>query len=115
MNDITTQWQAEEKLRQSEEKYRRIAENISDVVWIVDFDMRLSYVSPSVEKMVGESMSAHMDRPIEERLTPESMEKIFTVFTEELEKENDPSVDKTGPVSLNSNTTGPTAASSGFP
>ncbi len=92
--DITERKRSEEKLRASEEKYRRIAENISDVVWIMGLDMRLSYVSPSVEKMVGESVAAHMNRTIEERLTPDSMEKIYAFFTEELEKENDPSVDK---------------------
>ena len=86
-NDITDRWRAEEK-------YRRITENMSDVVWIMDLDMRLSYVSPSVEKMVGEPVAAHMSRTLEERLTPESMEKIYAIFTEELEKENDPSADK---------------------
>ena len=36
-NDVTAREQMAQKLRESEEKYRKIAENISDVVWIMDF------------------------------------------------------------------------------
>jgi PAS domain S-box-containing protein len=44
----------EEKLRISEEKYRLLAENITDVIWVVNMDIdRYTYVSPSVFQMRG--------------------------------------------------------------
>jgi PAS domain S-box-containing protein len=44
----------EEKLRLSEEKYRLLAENITDVIWVVNMEKdRYTYVSPSVFQMRG--------------------------------------------------------------
>lgn len=46
--------ESENELRESEEKYRRLSENISDVVWILNTDsMQFTYVSPSVIKLRG--------------------------------------------------------------
>ena len=49
--DITEKKLAEEKLRESEEKYHRIADNVTDVVWVTDLEMNPIYVSPSVERV----------------------------------------------------------------
>jgi PAS domain S-box-containing protein len=44
----------EEKLRLSEEKYRLLAENITDVIWVVDMEKDCyTYISPSVLQMRG--------------------------------------------------------------
>ena len=51
--DITQRRQAEEALRQSEEKYRSIVLNIPDVVWTIDSRRRVVFISPNIEKLGG--------------------------------------------------------------
>jgi two-component system, cell cycle sensor histidine kinase and response regulator CckA len=41
------------QLRKSEEKYRDLVENINDVIYAIDRDGRLTYVSPVVESVMG--------------------------------------------------------------
>ena len=44
---------AEQKLKQSEEKYRALTENISDAIMLLDENFQNIYQSPSVERIVG--------------------------------------------------------------
>jgi two-component system cell cycle sensor histidine kinase/response regulator CckA len=37
----------------SEREYRFLADHVVDVIWTMDFDMKLSFVSPAAEKMYG--------------------------------------------------------------
>ena len=87
----------EEKSRElvkSEAKYRQIAENVTDVISTIDLDMRTTYISPSVEKMLGESPEDHMKKTFGEKLTPASLKTVNEIFLEELEKEKDFMSDK---------------------
>ncbi len=51
--DVTRKQIAEQRLKDSEEKYRLITENISDVVCLQDENRRFVYVSPSVKTVLG--------------------------------------------------------------
>ncbi len=81
-------------LKASEEKYRRIAENISDVVWITDLNLKTTYVSRSVARLVGEPVASHVQRSMAEKFPPDSLDRIYRILAEELEKEKDPDCDK---------------------
>ena len=92
--DITEHKKAQSALKESEKKYRRIAKNISDVVWITDLNLKTTFVSPSIEKLTGEKPDDHLNIKFEDRYPPQSLQKIQTIFNEELNREKDPKVDK---------------------
>ena len=69
VNDVTKQVEAENALRESEEKYRTLIENLNEGVWYIDQDGNTTFVNQSmakvlgytVEEMLGKHLSSFMD------------------------------------------------------
>lgn len=72
-NNITKYKQIEKTLRESEEKYRLIAEHSADVIYKLDIKSeKYTYVSPSVEKIFGYTQKEALLLGPKDVLTPES-------------------------------------------
>ena len=71
--EIGERRQAEEALRESEEKYRELVESIRDVIYTLDPEMRLSYVTPSAEPVLGYRPSELLGRRVREFIYPEDL------------------------------------------
>ncbi|MCD4770741.1 MAG: PAS domain S-box protein, partial [Bacteroidales bacterium] len=53
LRDITERNQTEELLQKNEEKYRLLADNSMDAIWQMDKKLVFTYISPSVENILG--------------------------------------------------------------
>jgi len=78
---------SEESLQQSEKQYRLIAENMADIIAVLDMNLRFTYISPSVRHIRGLTVSEAMEQTLDQVMTPESLKRAFCVFDEEMKLE----------------------------
>jgi PAS domain S-box-containing protein len=94
--EVTERKQAEERIRESETRYRLLAENAEDVIWTVDVarPTRLTYISPSVARLLGYSVEESMDKEIKAVFTPASFDIAMKAFAEEMAGEHSEQADR---------------------
>lgn len=57
----------------AQERYRWLAENSQDVIWVMDTQGKLIYISPSAERLRGYSVAEEMAMPLEDTVCEESL------------------------------------------
>jgi len=62
--DITERKRAEEKIRESEEKYRNIVETANEGICVMDAEARITYINKKIVEMFGYSHKKIIGRPI---------------------------------------------------
>jgi len=81
--DITERKKTEVALSESEEKFRSIAENLSDIIFLTDTNGIITYVSPSVE-VLGYSADEFPGKYFGEFLVDGELEKAVPFFSNAL-------------------------------
>ena len=68
--DITERKQAEQALRDSEERYRRIVDTANEGIWTMDENHRTAFVNPRMAEMLGYSARDMLGRTVESFMLP---------------------------------------------
>lgn len=81
LRDITEAMDVEDAARESEARYRLVAENASDVVYTTDRMYRFNWVSPSVEAILGWAPGELIGTPTSALLVPEDRGPVAALRT----------------------------------
>jgi PAS domain S-box-containing protein len=96
--DITERKAIEESLRESEAKYRLLSERMSDILWICDLQLKPSWMSPSIERILGFTPEERMNQELIVQSPPSSLQKASQILSEQLAL--DPSSDPDRTITL---------------
>lgn len=82
LRNITERKQVEHELQCSENNYKRLEDNMSDIVWIMDQDTKLIHMNSSVTQILGYSVEESLNLTVKDILTPNSYQKMQQILDE---------------------------------
>ncbi|MBI4514634.1 MAG: PAS domain S-box protein [Deltaproteobacteria bacterium] len=88
--DVTEQKRAEARLRESEEQYRELVESLSEIVFALDEQGRVAYISPVVQEVGGYQPAEVIGRLFVEFVFPDDVPELLAGFQKVLGGELEP-------------------------
>jgi two-component system NtrC family sensor kinase len=88
--DITKRKQVEEALRQSEKKYKNLAEATSDMIWEADENGTFTFVSPMIEDLLGYEAKDVIGKIRTLDLVPKAEAKVWLKRFKEINAKKEP-------------------------
>jgi PAS domain S-box-containing protein len=82
--EITERKKSEQKLSESRELYKLIADKMTDVVWLMDLNGKSLFVSNSIEQFTGFTVEEYLRQTIDDRFTPASSASGKVLFNGEI-------------------------------
>ncbi len=76
LQDVSAQRQTAQALRESEDQFRSLVENVPDVTWRADAKGNLVYVSPNVRRICGHEPSEILGQSRFDHVHPEDVEEV---------------------------------------
>jgi len=82
--EIGVRERTEDRIRESEGRYRLLADNSTDMIWTADAGLRTTYVSPQVASLRGFSVDEALTQSLDEVVAPASLASVRQALEEEL-------------------------------
>lgn len=76
-NEINERIEQTEKLRESEERFRALVENVDDLIYTIDRNGKFTYVAPTWKKLIGHEPEEVIGTSFEKYVLPEDFEKCW--------------------------------------
>ena len=68
---------AEEDFRENEKRYHLIAENMGNIITMLDMDFNFTFATPNVEKVIGFTPEEYVNLSLAETLLPVSLQEVI--------------------------------------
>ncbi|MCL4236080.1 MAG: PAS domain S-box protein, partial [Deltaproteobacteria bacterium] len=85
--DLTARLETERALREIEETFRLITENMTDTVWLTDLEYRITFASPSVLRLRGFTLDELRAMRLDKHVTAESFARLTRTIQREITPE----------------------------